>query len=128
MRIIRQSYEIKAPIEKVWQALVDPKIIEQWGGGPAVMSDEVGAKFSLWDGEIYGVNTEVVPNEKLVQDWFTTDITDATSVEFYLEEQDGKTTIQLTHERVPEDEYMEIEKGWFEYYFEPMKELLEENG
>lgn len=35
MKAIRQIYEIHAPIEKVWEALVDPRIIAKWGGGPA---------------------------------------------------------------------------------------------
>jgi uncharacterized protein YndB with AHSA1/START domain len=31
---IVESYLINAPVSKVWQALVDPDLIEKWGGGP----------------------------------------------------------------------------------------------
>ena len=54
MKTITQEYVINAPIEKVWLALIDPLVIEQWGGGPAVMNDRVGTEFKLWDGDIWG--------------------------------------------------------------------------
>ncbi len=28
---IEQSYSIKAPVDAVWEALVDPAVIEDWG-------------------------------------------------------------------------------------------------
>ena len=55
--LIKQHYVIKAPVAKVWRSFVDPKVIDSWGGGPAKMDDKVGTKFSLWGGDIYGINT-----------------------------------------------------------------------
>ena len=46
MKIIKQTYLINSSIEDVWQALVDPKYINAWGGGPAKMADKVGTKFA----------------------------------------------------------------------------------
>lgn len=68
---IRQIYKIHAPISKVWQALVDPRIIEKWGGGPAIMSNKEGFNFSLWGGEIHGTNTKIKPEATLEQDWYS---------------------------------------------------------
>ncbi len=67
MKTIKQTYRIKASIQKVWRAFVDPKLIEQWGGGSAKMNDEVGFKFTLWGGDIHGTNTEVI---KLYQPYY----------------------------------------------------------
>ncbi len=53
MKVIKQTYIIKAPLEKVWNALTDPKIIEKWGAGPAIMDSKEGTEFSLWGGDIF---------------------------------------------------------------------------
>ena len=55
---IEKSYLINAPVSKVWQALVDPDLIEKWGGGPVEMRADVGAEFALWCGSIHGTVTE----------------------------------------------------------------------
>jgi len=62
MKIIKQKYTIKAPVARVWQAFVDPKIIDSWGGGPAKMDDHLKARledlaiqvFRLLIGRDYG--------------------------------------------------------------------------
>ncbi len=62
---IEKSYLINAPVSKVWQALVDPNLIEKWGGGPVEMRAEVGAEFTLW-GDYHGG-----PLKDLVEDQAT---------------------------------------------------------
>lgn len=125
MKTIKQTYLINASPEKVWQALVDPEVIDKWGGGPAKTDDRVGTEFSLWGGDIHGKNLEVVKNKKLVQDWFGGDWPKASKVTFILKEKDGKTTIDLLHEDVPENEANDIADGWKECYLGPLKELVE---
>lgn len=49
----------------MWKALIDPKIIDKWGGGPSEMSSEIGFQFKVWDGDIYGKNIEVIPMRSL---------------------------------------------------------------
>ena len=70
MNKIKKTYTINSPVGAVWKALTDPKEIEKWGGGPARMSAKAGSNFSLWGGNIWGKNTEVKENSKLVQDWY----------------------------------------------------------
>ena len=91
MKTIKQTYLINAPLENVWQSLVDPKIIDDWGGGPAKMSEENGTEFSLWGGDIHGKNIEVIPNKKLVQDWKEDDWDNYSKVTFTLKEEGDKT-------------------------------------
>ena len=71
VHIIKQTYRIQAPIAEVWKAYVDPKYIDRWGGGSAKMDDRVGTKFSLWGGSIWGTNTKVIKEKKLVQEWYS---------------------------------------------------------
>lgn len=125
MKTVKQKYSIKAPIEKVWQALTDPSVIEEWGGGPAKMKDEEGFRFSLWGADIFGTNTKVVKNKQLVQDWYGGKWDEPSIVTFNLKEENGKTEVELIHENIPDEEAKDIAKGWKTYYLGPLKELLE---
>jgi len=125
MKSLKQSYTIAAPVEKVWQALTDPKEIDGWGAGPAEMNDRVGTKFKLWDGDIHGENTEVITKRKLVQDWYGGDWAEASRVTINLKSDDGKTTVDLTHENIPDGEADSIDDGWNRYYFGEIKNHLE---
>jgi len=125
MKTIKQSYSINASVENVWQALVDPKIIDKWGGSPAQMNDKVGTKFTLWGGDIYGKNIKVSQNKELVQEWFGGKWEKPSKVTFTLKEKGGKTEVNLLHEDVPDEEANDIDDGWKTYYLGPLKELLE---
>jgi len=125
MKKLQQTYHIKATVKKVWQALVDPKQIDEWGGGPAKMDAKVGTRFECWGGDIHGTNTEVVKEKKLVQDWFSGDWPEPSRVTFTLQPEEGGTKVVLVHEKVPDNEFEDIRQGWRDYYLGPMKEWLE---
>ena len=127
MKTIQQTYIIKASIEQVWQALVDPKIIDAWGGGPAKMDDKAGTKFSLWGGEIFGQNTEVVPNQKLVQDWWdsVSKWDKASKVTFTLQKDQDSIRLELLHTDIPDANAKDIADGWKNFYLGPFKDYLE---
>lgn len=124
-KTLEQNYSIKAPISKVWQAFVDPEIINQWGAGPAKMDDKVGTKFSLWNNDIYGENIEVVREKKLVQNWYGGDWEKPSVVKFTFNEKDGETKINLVHTDLPDGEEDNFADGWKSYYVGAIKELLE---
>lgn len=128
METINQVYIINAPCEEVWKALTTTEYIEGWGGGPAQMDDNIGTEFKLWNGDIWGKNTEVIPNQKLVQEWYGGKWDVPSIATFILESKAGKTILTLTHENVPDDEVEDIDEGWSEYYLGPMKEYLESNN
>ena len=119
MKVIKQTYIIKAPLEKVWKALTDPKVIEKWGAGPAVMDNKEGTEFSLWGGDIFGKNIEVIPGKKLVQYWYAGKWDEPSKVLFTLTSKGNTTTVDLLHENIPDSEASEIESGWRQYYMGP---------
>lgn len=127
MRTIKQTYKISAPVKDVWQALVDPKIIAKWGGGPAKMDNKTGTKFTLWGGDIFGKNTKVSENKELMQEWFGGDWEKPSKVTFTLKEKDRKTEVKLLQEDVPDEEAEDIDEGWKKYYLGPLKELIEKH-
>lgn len=125
VKSLKQTYTIKSPISKVWQALTDPKIIDAWGGGPAKMQAKIGFKFSLWGGDITGTNTKVVPEKLLVQDWMSGKWDEFSKLEFRLSEKSGITTVILTQSNIPDSELADISEGWKVYYLGKIKKLLE---
>lgn len=132
MKSLTKTYLINAPIDKVWDALVNPETIEEWGGGPAVMNSEPGFEFSLWDGEIFGKNLTVKPNDELTQEWFGGEWKEPSLVSFKLKEinpsvSSGQAATELTlfHERIPDEEARDIDEGWDLYYLSAIKNLLE---
>jgi activator of HSP90 ATPase len=125
MKTIVQDYHINAPIEKVWEALVNAQEINNWGGGPAKMDDKEGTKFSLWGGDIYGTNIEVEVFKKLVQEWYGGKWKEPSIATFKLDKQGHSTELELVQENVPDNEYEDIDEGWKEYYLGPLKEYVE---
>ncbi len=126
MKRIEKTYVIRAPVEKVWRALVEPALIERWGAGPGVVMDErPGRAFRLWGGDIHGRNLEVDPRERLVQEWYGGDWDEPSIVTIVLSENNGDTSVVLTHTNIPDDEADSIGEGWDEDYMYPLKELAE---
>jgi uncharacterized protein YndB with AHSA1/START domain len=122
---ITKSYVIAASPSEVWRALTEAESIEGWGGGPAVMRSEAGSPFSLWGGDIWGTNVQVVPERCLVQEWYGGEWPAPSIVTFTLTPERGGTLVELLHRRVPDDEAVEFEAGWDDYYLGAIKEYLE---
>jgi uncharacterized protein YndB with AHSA1/START domain len=126
MKRIDKTYAIRAPVERVWSALVEPALIERWGAGPgAVMDEQRGTAFRLWGGDIHGKNLEVDRWQRLVQEWYGGDWDEPSIVTFSLSEKNGVTSVVLNQTNVPDDEAESIDEGWDEYYMYPLKELAE---
>lgn len=125
MKTIKQTYKIKASPAKVWQALIDPLLIEEWGGGPANMAPIEGYEFSLWGGDVYGKNLKVEDYKLLIQDWADKDLPNPTPVEFSLSEQDNLTVITMKQTNVPDNRVDDLTDGWKRYYLGPLKQLVE---
>jgi len=123
--MIKQEYLINAPIEEVWEAFTEPKIIDMWGGGPAKMKAEENYEFSLWGGDIHGKNIKVAKGKTLKQEWYSGKWQKPSIATFNLSEKGEKTKVELIHNDVPENETKDISDGWKDYYMGPLKRLLE---
>lgn len=134
MKVIEKAYNINAPVEKVWDALINPEIIETWGAGPDVqMSDVVGSEFSIWGGDIFGKNVEIVENQLLKQEWYgSKDWNKPSIVTFDLRSKEDSTILKLTHtdfpEQVDQESFESFASGWDDYYVGPLKELVEKES
>ena len=117
--------EITADPEEVFAALTNPFQIELWSGYPADMKAEKGYVFSLWEGDITGVNLEVVPGRLLVQEWFFGEREEQSIVRITLKKEGVRTQVSLQHSHIPAEVYDEITEGWKDYYLGSVKSMLE---
>ncbi len=125
MKPITQSYEIKATPAEVFDALTNPETIKQWSGGPAQMANKVGTKFSLFGGGVHGTNLEVIPNQKLVQEWYAEEWEKPSKVSFILVPTGESTIIELLHEGVPESEIQKFSEGWNQHYLGQIQKMFD---
>jgi len=125
---IEQTYIIKAPVSEVWKALTDGPTAERWGAAPAKVNAIEGGEFSYWDGDIHGVYTKLVHNKLIEQDWYGHDNpTWKYNIIFTFEEEDNATTVHMVYSGNILNEQKDI-KDWQEYYFDPIKRLLEQQA
>ena len=115
---------IPASPQEIYEAWLDSVTHYEMTGGEAIMSDEIGAEVSAHDGYITGRNLELVPGERIVQSWRTTEFADEhedSVVTVMLEDTDEGALLTLVHSNVPDEQTTYERGGWQEYYFEPMK-------
>lgn len=128
MKTIRQTRTFKATPHEVYELLMDSRKHSRLTGSKAVISRKVGGKFSVYEGEIEGTNLELVPDERLVQSWRYHDwpVGHYSTATFSLKEFQGGTRLTFAQTGVPDEHYDDIKRGWREYYWAPMKRMLEE--
>jgi uncharacterized protein YndB with AHSA1/START domain len=122
---------IPASPQEIYDAWLDNLAHSEMTGGKAIMSDRLGAAISAWDGYISGRNLQLVPAERIVQSWRTTEFADEhedSVVSVVLEEVDGGTLLTLVHANVPDEHTSYEQGGWQQYYFEPMQEYFSKTG
>jgi uncharacterized protein YndB with AHSA1/START domain len=118
---------IPASPQEIYDAWLDSLVHSEMTRSEAIMSDEIGGEVSAWGGYITGRNLELVPGERIVQSWRTTEFADEhedSIITVMLEDVDGGTLLTLVHSNVPQGQTSYEEGGWQEYYFEPMKEYF----
>ena len=131
MKNIKKHYHIKASAEDIFTALTNPLTIEIWSGATAVMEPVAGTEFSLWDGDITGINIEFEVGKKIVQEWYFENeegiqSEDKSLVTIKLHNEGSSTDVELLHINIPDEAFDNIVEGWDKYYFKPLKELVEE--
>ena len=126
-KTIRQTATFTASPHEVYEILMDARKHAGLTGGKARISREIGGAFSIYDGEIEGKNLELVPDRKIVQSWRYSDWPKGhySTATFELEKIEKGTRLKFTQTDVPDDKYEEIKQGWKDYYWQPMKEMLE---
>lgn len=89
----------------------------------------VGGKFITFDGYINGTILELVPGEKIVQSWQAAEKNwpkdHFSKATFTLRNAKRGTRINFIQSGVPEEYYEHISKGWNEFFWTPLRKMLE---
>jgi len=116
MKSFRKSFRINAEPSDIYSALTNPFTIELWSGYPALMSEEPGSEFSLWEGDISGRNIEFIKDRKVVQEWYFGDQAEPSIVTITINPAGSDSTVTVDHTNIPDEEFEGIAEGWREYY------------
>jgi activator of HSP90 ATPase len=125
MKDFKKYYIIPAEVEDVYTALTNPFTIELWSGYPAIMDENIGTEFSLWEGDIVGKNIEIEKNKKIIQQWYFGDQSEESIVTIKLFPDKKGTQVELIHKNIPDEDFENIKEGWNEFYFGAIKEFYE---
>jgi len=82
----------------------------------------------VYDGYISGTNIELVKNSKIVQKWRGDEdcwpIGHFSKLTINLEKKNKGTKIELIQENVPEECAEDFNKGWHDFYWNPLKKIF----
>lgn len=128
-KTIRQLVSFKASPHEVYEALMDSRKHSIFSGSVAKIGKKVGEPFSAFDGYAYGKNVSLEPDKKIVQLWRAEEEGwpkgHFSKVTFALKKTARGTVLAFTQTGVPEAVSKSISDGWREFYWQPMKRMLE---
>jgi len=129
MKTISQSITFNASADELYELLVNPRKLTKITGEKAANTQKEGGKFSAYDNYITGTNIKLSPGKLIIQKWTCQDFPEGTETEVKIElkKKTEKTTdLVFTHTGVPDDFFEDISEGWNQFYWEPIKDYLDE--
>ncbi|MDP2388671.1 MAG: SRPBCC domain-containing protein [Bacteroidota bacterium] len=125
MKSFKLSVTLPVGVSELYKAWLNSKQHTAFTGGEANCSAKLNGEFTAWDGYISGKNLELVPDEKIVQEWRAADFAEgdkSSLLQLRFESAGkGKTKLTLLHSQLPDDLVDSYKKGWGDHYFIPMK-------
>lgn len=129
VKTIRQTVSFRAAPREIYSILMSSAKHGALTGGKASISTRKGGMYAIMDGWVHGVNVRLLKNKDIVQTWVCADWPNhhASVVHFHLFPlKNGKETkLEFVHQKVPAFAAKEIAQGWKQYYWTPLKAMLE---
>ena len=113
--------------EVVYRAFLSSKEHMEFTGSEAQCSARVGGRFTAWGKYISGKNMELVEGNKIVQEWKTSEWPEGyepSILKIFLKKKGGGTLLSMIQSRVPASQVDQYDKGWYESYWEPLKQYF----
>jgi uncharacterized protein YndB with AHSA1/START domain len=134
----RNAVEIRAPLEKVWDAITTPKTIKQWFFGVDTTSDwKEGSPIvhrGEWKGKPYedkGTIVTIDPPRELVHTHWSSfsELPDSEenyqTVTWTLSEKNGGTELVVSESNLPSEQMKSMSESSWQTVLEQLKKLLE---
>ena len=139
--IAKASTTLDAPIERVWEALTNPKLIKQFMFGTEAVSDwKAGSPIvwkGIWQGKSYedkGTILKIEPPHLLQYSHFSplSGVPDLPenyhTLTYVLTTRGAKTLVELSQDNNASDEEVQHSTGMWEQLLVSLKKVLEEKG
>ena len=129
-KTIRQTVTFRTDPHDVYEMLMDSRKHAKFSGAGAKISRMIGGKVSTYVGYATGVNIELLPDKKIIQSWRGSDWRNGhfSRATFSLKKVRTGTRLEFIQTGVPDEEYENIKLGWRNFYWNPMKELIEKQS
>jgi activator of HSP90 ATPase len=124
---IRQKVTVQASPEEVYEAFMDGEKHSAFTGSKATCEPKPGGKFTAWDGYIFGTNLELEKGKRIVQEWMTSEWPPnypPSRLELTFKRVKEGTEITLVQSNVPAEQADDYERGWIDFYWNPLKEYF----
>jgi activator of HSP90 ATPase len=113
----------------LYNCIMNARIHSSFTGDEAIIEDKEGTLFSAFGGYITGQNIVLQRGKKIIQTWKATEEgwpeNHFSEVVFLFKNIDGGCELDFFHTDIPTLKAEAIEKGWKEYYWEPLRIYLE---
>jgi len=123
---VHHEVEFKVSPNEVYDAYLDSRRHARFTGQAAKMSRVEGGRFTAGDTYISGYNLELVPGKRIVQAWRASEWPEGEYSILRLElKKKGKgSVLTVDHVGIPDKFRDGVDKGWYEFYWDPMKEYF----
>jgi activator of HSP90 ATPase len=127
-RTIRQTISFPVSPGTIYNFLLDSRKLTKIHKVKTFMTRRPKGKFSVFDGYCHGYNIELKENKSIEQAWHFREEgwpEDHYSVcLFSLQKTPSGTRLTFIQKGVPEAQFEALKKGWYDYYWEPIKAYL----
>ena len=126
-KILHQKVKFNASPETLYSYYIDPKKHSKITNSAVKISKKPGSSFSAFKGYVKGKTLQLIPNKLILQfwrgsDWKKSELDSILILKFNKSGKKGE--IELLHLNVPDKYSKEIDKGWHDHYWKPLKKLL----
>ena len=124
---IKQRVTFSSNPQGVYDALMQARLHAKFSGAPAKVSTKVGGAFSVYGGQISGINLALEPGKLIIQAWRAKSWpANAWSIVTYVlkPSKGNKTTLSFSQIGIPPRAHASIAKGWNDFYWAPLKKML----
>nr|WP_068887107.1 SRPBCC domain-containing protein [Pedobacter panaciterrae] len=126
MKSFKKYTYLPAPPEEVYLALTKAQSIQLWTGAEVEFTEEPGAEFSFWDGDITGKNIEFEYGKRIVQQWYFGEDNEPSIVTIKLHEDKKGTSLEFVQTNIPDEDYKDFTEGIEEYYLGGLVDFFDE--
>ena len=125
-RPVHHEVEFDAKPRAVYDAYLDSRRHARITGQSARMSRKVGGRFAAGDTYISGYNLDLLPARRIVQAWRASEWPEGaySVLSLELRPEGAGTRMIVDHVGIPEEFRDGVDKGWYEFYWEPMKKYF----